>query len=145
MEISGRVARTSAFRGHVSGEVLSSSCQALRKILESAALLGYCGMAPLLYRSMRLKLRFSMLSYWLMSRLVQAMPAWSVKTRRAFPSVPACRDARVYVVKTAAISDMIHPPPQGEILCRGSRILRQLLPTVKTAPHAAGLPNDTTL
>ena len=42
-------------------------------------------------------------------RLVQAMPAWSGKTRR----VPSrhCRDARVYGHTTTAMHDMSTPPP----------------------------------
>ena len=44
------------------------------------------------------------------SRLVLAMSAWSVKTRRA-PS-RHCRDARVYGHTTTAMHDMrVHPPP----------------------------------
>ena len=44
------------------------------------------------------------------SRLVQAMPAWSVKTRRAPPR--HCRYARVHSHSTTAVHDMSTPTPR---------------------------------
>ena len=44
------------------------------------------------------------------SRLVQAISAWSVQTRRA-PSWHCNRDAKVYCHTTAAMHDIEHNPP----------------------------------
>ena len=51
------------------------------------------------------------------SRLVQAMSAWSVKTRRAPPR--HCRDARVYGHTTTAMYDneCTPPPPSLSLFC----------------------------
>ena len=55
------------------------------------------------------------------SRLVLAMPAWSVKTRRAPPR--HCKDARLYCHTATAIHDMsTHHPPRAR---SGGLIMRK--------------------